>query len=128
MAPNPKILRQRLAAIRDARPAVRRRAELVLLAYYRKHRRLPRGPLCSIVGSLRLRQIVARGEVEHLFGIATAARHLDRWRDRLAAVWKHRCVTLGLTEDRICDKGGKPAAMTTSATTTDTRRSRADEP
>jgi hypothetical protein len=128
MAPNPEILRRRLVAIRGARQALRRQAELVLLAYYRKHRRLPRAPLCSIVGGGRLRQIVARGEVEHLLGIATAMRHLDRWLDRLAAVWKHGCATQRLTEDRICGKGNKPTAMANSTTTIDTKRSRPDEP
>jgi hypothetical protein len=87
MAPSPKLLRQRLVAIRDARPVLRRQAELVLLAYYREHRRLPRGPVCSIVGGRRLRQIVARGELEHLLRIATAMRHLDSWLDVLAVVW-----------------------------------------
>jgi hypothetical protein len=128
MAPTPRTLRRRLIAIRNARPAVRRQAEVVVLAYYRTHRRLPRGPLCSVVGSKRLRQIVARGEVEHLLGIATAIRHLDRWRDRLTAVWKHRCVTRGLAEGRIRGKDSKPAAMTTSKTTIDMNRSRPDEP
>jgi hypothetical protein len=86
MAPN--ILRRRLITIRKARPALKRQAERVLLAHYREHRRLPRGPLCSIVGSRRLYRIVARGEVEHLLRIATAMRHLDRLGSRLAAWWR----------------------------------------
>jgi hypothetical protein len=83
-----KDLRRRMAAIRASRPALQRQAERVLLAHYREHRQLPRGPLCAIVDSRRLYKIIARGEVEHVLGVAAAMRHLDRLRNRIAAFWK----------------------------------------
>jgi ferredoxin len=72
MPKRPKDLRRRMAAICARRPALQRQAEQVLLAHYRKHRRLPRGPLCSFVGSRRLYKIIKRGEVEHVLGVAGA--------------------------------------------------------
>ena len=54
MPQNPKDLRRRITAIRAARPALQRRAEQFLLDYYREHRKLPKGPLLSLVGNRRL--------------------------------------------------------------------------
>jgi hypothetical protein len=78
MPTNPKQIRKRMAAIRAARPALRRRAERFLLNYYREHRKLPRGPLLSLVGSRALYRIVARGEIEHTLGIARLSREVRR--------------------------------------------------
>ena len=87
MPKRPKDLRRRMAAICTRRPALQRQAEQELLAHYRKHRRLPRGSLCSFVGGRRLYKIIARGEVEHVLGVAGAMHHLDRLRNRIAVFW-----------------------------------------
>jgi hypothetical protein len=74
-----------MAAIRAARPALRRQAKHVLLDYYRKHRKLPKNALLSLVGSRALYRIVARGEIEHTLGIAWVLRHARRFCDFVAA-------------------------------------------
>jgi hypothetical protein len=88
MPQNPKDLRRRITAIRAARPALQRRAEHFLLDYYREHRKLPKGPLLSLVGNRRLYRIVARGEIEHTLRIAWLMRHARRVRDFIAALRK----------------------------------------
>jgi hypothetical protein len=71
-------LRRRIASICAARPALRRRAEHVLLDYYREHRKLPKSPLLSLVGGRALYRIVARGEIEHILRIVWLSRHARR--------------------------------------------------
>jgi hypothetical protein len=85
MPQTPKHLRRRIAAIRAARPALRRQAKHVLLDYYREHRKLPKNALLSLVGSRALYRIVARGEIEHTLGIARFLRHARRVCEFVAA-------------------------------------------
>jgi hypothetical protein len=82
MQPSPEQIRKQIAIIRAGRPALQRRAERVLLNHYREHRKLPRSPLLSLVGSRALYRIVARGEIEHAVGFAWLSRQVSRLRDR----------------------------------------------
>ena len=76
-------LRARLAAIEAAAPERRRQAERFILAHYRAHRRLPRGPAPFIIPRQRLNKLIFRGELEHMLGLTSVLL-------RLAEL--HRCA------------------------------------
>ena len=59
-----------MADIRRARPALKRRVIAVLRDHYRRHRRLPGGPLTALARRRACADVVLWGEIEHRLCIA----------------------------------------------------------
>jgi hypothetical protein len=70
--------------IRRARPALKRKAIAMLRDHYRRHRRLPVGPLTVLAGRQACLDVVLWGEIEHRLRIAA----ILAWAARLAASWR----------------------------------------
>jgi hypothetical protein len=80
MPVSPHRLQRRVDFLLRRRAFMSAPAQAFVLAYYRRHRRLPPAYVTSLLPNSTLRRIQLRGEAEHLLGLTAVFRLLVRLR------------------------------------------------